>query len=307
MGAVIALVALGIMGAITQQQNDEIESAQETSDTPTDKVVGDYNVYSISLPESMEFAGEAVPLENPDIRERADREFLVNTYWQSNGILLIKRAQKYFPIIEPILKEKGVPEDFKYLAVIESGLQNVTSPAGAKGFWQIMPATGKELGLEVNDNVDERYHLEMATRAAADYLKESKERFGSWTLAAAAYNAGNAGIDRQLEAQGVDDYYDLLLGQETGRYMFRILALKEILGQPEKFGFNVDPAHAYQLVPTKKIDVDYEIEDLAAFAKANNINYKILKIHNPWLREPKLNNSSRKLYHIEIPKEGYYN
>lgn len=309
LGAGIAIIFIFTISAIQQgggSSSVEKMSVATTEEGNSDKRVKDYNVYSVQLPKQLDFAGESVPLHLPDIRERVDREFLVNTYWQSNGILLIKRAQKYFPIIEPILKKNGVPDDFKYLAVIESGLQNVTSPAGAKGFWQIMPKTGRELGLEVNDNVDERYHLEMATQAACDYLKQSKEKFGSWTLAGAAYNAGNAGINKQLEAQGVDSYYDLLLGAETGRYVFRILAIKEILKNPKTFGFNVEPSHGYDFIPTKKVLVDYEVDDLSAFAKANNINYKILKIHNPWLREPQLNNKSKKEYHIAIPESGYY-
>ena len=306
-GMGVAVVAIVSAGALQMSNSATItEAATTTSPDPEKGRVKDYNVYSYKIPQDLDFAGEKVPLNDPDILERADREFLVNTYWQSNGILLIKRSKKYFPIIEPILKEEGVPDDFKYLAVIESGLQNVVSPAGARGFWQIMKDTGKELGLEVNDNVDERYHLEMATRAACKYLKESKEKFGSWTLAAAAYNAGNAGINRELERQQASDYYDLLLGQETGRYMFRILALKEILSNPESFGFNVAEEHMYQHIPTKPEVVDYEIDDLAAFAKARNINYKILKIHNPWLREAHLNNKSRKRYEIDIPLEGYY-
>jgi membrane-bound lytic murein transglycosylase D len=311
LGAGIAIVFIVIISAIQQggaASNTATIGALNTSTTVKEENrVQDYNVYSVNLPKSLDFAGEAVPLHQPDIKERVDREFLVNTYWQSNGILLIKRAQKYFPIIEPILAENGVPDDFKYLAVIESGLQNVSSPAGARGFWQIMTGTGRELGLEVNDNVDERYHIEMSTKAACDYLKESKSKFGSWTLAGAAYNAGNGGINKQLEAQGVGSYYDLLLGEETGRYVFRILALKEILKNPKNFGFNVDPSHGYEVIPTKNVLVDYEVDDLSAFAKANDINYKILKIHNPWLREPSLNNKSKKEYTIAIPEKGYYN
>jgi membrane-bound lytic murein transglycosylase D len=311
LGAGIAIVFIVIISAIQQggaASNTATIAALNTSTTvKVENRVQDYNVYSVNLPKSLDFAGESVPLHQPDIKERVDREFLVNTYWQSNGILLIKRAQKYFPIIEPILAENGVPDDFKYLAVIESGLQNVSSPAGARGFWQIMTGTGRELGLEVNDNVDERYHIAMATKAACDYLKESKSKFGSWTLAGAAYNAGNGGINKQLEAQGVASYYDLLLGEETGRYVFRILALKEILKNPKNFGFNVNPSHGYEVIPTKNVLVDYEVDDLSAFAKANDINYKILKIHNPWLREPSLNNKSKKEYTIAIPEKGYYN
>ena len=180
-----------------------------------------------------------MPLNKEDIRERIDRELLVNTYWQSNGLLLLKRSKKYFPIIEPILERYGIPDDFKYLAVIESGLTQAVSPARAVGFWQILKTTGRELGLEVNANVDERYHIEKATIAACKYLNASKIRFGSWTLAAAAYNAGNAGIEKYLTQQKVDNYYDLLLGQETGRYVFRIVAIKEIIENYEKYGFNL--------------------------------------------------------------------
>ncbi|MGB5981171.1 MAG: lytic transglycosylase domain-containing protein [Nonlabens sp.] len=306
-GLAITAASIISVGAIQSQHSENSVKHKVTeSKDPEKGRVHDYNVYSYKIPSDLDFAGEKVPLENPDILERADREFLVNTYWQSNGILLIKRSEKFFPIIEPILEEEGIPEDFKYLAVIESGLQNVVSPAGARGFWQIMKNTGKELGLEVNDNVDERYHLEKATRAACQYLKESKERLGSWTLAAAAYNAGNAGVSKQLDRQQVADYYDLLLGEETGRYMFRIIAIKEILSNPESFGFNVEDEHKYQHIPTKPEVVDYEIDDLAAFAKARNINYKILKIHNPWLREVQLNNKSHKRYEIDIPVTGYY-
>lgn len=269
-------------------------------------ILNDYNVYALEMPEDLNFAEEALPVENPDIYERMDRELLVNTYWQSNGLLMFKRAQKYFPIIEPILEKNGVPNDFKYLAVIESGLTNAVSPAGARGFWQIMKTTGRENGLEVNSNVDERYNLELATEVACNYLKKAKEKLGSWTLAAAAYNAGNAGISKRLNEQHVDNYYDLLLGEETGRYMFRIVALKEILNNPTKYGFNFNKDHLYKPIPTYKIEVDTAVTDFTQFAERFGINYKVLKLHNPWLREKHLNNKSRKMYQIEIPKEGYY-
>ncbi|WP_370478236.1 lytic transglycosylase domain-containing protein [Tamlana flava] len=281
-------------------------------DAPTDenfekKLINDYNVYAIQVPEDLNFSGEPMPIKNPDILERIDRELLVNTYWQSNGLLMFKRAKKYFPVIEPILAKYGVPDDFKYLAVIESGLTNAVSPAGARGVWQIMPATGRENGLEVNDNVDERYHLEKATEVACKYLLKSKEDLGSWTLAAAAYNAGNAGVSRRLEEQGVSGYYDLLLGEETGRYVFRIVALKEILSNPGKYGFNFREKDLYSQVPTYKVEVDTAVTDFTKFAQQFGINYKLLKIHNPWLREPHLNNRSRKQYFIDIPEKGYYN
>ena len=280
-------------------------------DAPTDenfetKLINDYNVYALQVPDDLNFAGEPMPLENPDILERMDRELLVNTYWQSNGLLMFKRAKKYFSIIEPILAKNGVPDDFKYLAVIESGLTNAVSPAGARGVWQIMPATGRENGLEVNKNVDERYNLEKATEVACKYLLKSKSKLGSWTLAAAGYNAGNAGVSRRLKEQGVARYYDLLLGEETGRYLFRIVALKEILSNPKKYGFNFREKDLYTNIPTYKVEVDSAVTDFTQFAQSFGINYKILKLHNPWLREPHLNNKSKKPYYVEIPKEGYY-
>lgn len=280
-------------------------------DAPTDenfetKLINDYNVYALQVPDDLNFAGESMPLENPDILERMDRELLVNTYWQSNGLLMFKRAKKYFSIIEPILAKNGVPDDFKYLAVIESGLTNAVSPVGARGVWQIMPATGRENGLEVNKNVDERYNLEKATEVACKYLLKSKSKLGSWTLAAAGYNAGNAGVSRRLKEQGVAGYYDLLLGEETGRYLFRIVALKEILSNPKKYGFNFREKDLYTNIPTYKVEVDSAVTDFTQFAQSFGINYKILKLHNPWLREPHLNNKSKKPYYVEIPKDGYY-
>ena len=280
-------------------------------DAPTDenfekKLINDYNVYALQIPDELYFSGEEMPLNDPDIYERMDRELLVNTYWQSNGLLMFKRAKKYFPIIEPILAKNGVPDDFKYLAVIESGLSNAVSPAGARGVWQIMKATGQENGLEVNDNVDERYHLEKATEVACGYLKDAKKQLGSWTLAAASYNAGVYGIKKRLNEQNVTDYYDLLLGEETGRYLFRVVALKEILSNPKKYGFNFRDKDLYETIPTYKVEVDTAVTDFTKFAEQYGINYKILKLHNPWLREPHLNNKSRKQYFIDIPKEGYY-
>ena len=300
--SIIGLITVSGLFIFAVQKGPETEQLQNEK-----PLLNDYNVYALNVPDGLNFAGEMVPLADPDVYERMDRELLVNTYWQSNGLLMFKRAEKYFPIIEPILKKNGVPDDFKYLAVIESGLTNAVSPAGAKGVWQIMPQTGRENGLEVNDNVDERYHLEKATEVACKYLLNAKENLGSWTLAAAAYNAGNAGISRRLEEQNVTNYYDLLLGEETGRYMFRIIALKEILSHPSTYGFNFNKKALYQPIPTYTVEVDTAITDFAKFAKSFGITYKILKIHNPWLRENKLNNRSRKLYNIEIPKEGYYN
>ncbi|HBR54568.1 MAG TPA: lytic transglycosylase domain-containing protein [Flavobacteriaceae bacterium] len=285
-----------------------VQEPESTDETLQKKLVNDYNVYALPLPEKMDFAGEPVPLHEPDIRERMDRELLVNTYWQSNGLLIFKRANKYFPIIEPLLKKHGLPDDFKYLAVAESGLENNRSPAGAAGFWHFLKGTGREYGLEINDYVDERYNLEKATEVAAEYLKKSKDRFGSWTLAAAAYNAGNGGVNKQITRQKADTYYyDLLLNDETSRYVFRILAFKEILSNPKKYGFNFREQDLYKNIPTYKVKVDTAVTDFADFAKKFDINYKILKLHNPWLRDTYLKNSSRKEYLIEIPEKGYYN
>ncbi|MGV6828714.1 MAG: lytic transglycosylase domain-containing protein [Flavobacteriales bacterium] len=297
---IIALV--GISGFfIFGMQDKSSDNALE------EKLVNDYNIYALPIPEYLEFAGEPVPLNNPDIKERLDRELLVNTYWQSNALLIFKRAHKYFPIIEPLLKKYGLPDDFKYLAVAESGLQNNKSSAGAAGFWQFLKGTGKEYGLEINSYVDERYNLELATKVAADYLKASKKRFGSWTLAAAAYNKGNAGIKNQQERQKVDSsYYDLLLNDETSRYVFRILAFKEILNNPKKYGFNFREKDLYTSIPTYKVKVDTAVTDFASFAQQFGINYKILKLHNPWLRDNFLKNVSGKEYFIEIPENGYY-
>ena len=303
--AAVAVVICGIFIQAIQSpevasQTTEIATSAEQQSSQT------LRVEALALPSNMTFAGEKVPLQDTDVRERLDREIHVNTYWHSNMLLMIKKANRFFSEIEPLLKKYNLPDDFKYLAVAESGLDNVTSHAGASGFWQFMKATGKEYGLEINNYVDERYNLELATKVAAQYLINSKELFGSWTNAAAAYNAGNAGITKQMKRQDATDYYSLLLNSETGRYVFRILAFKEILSNPEKYGFYVDQQDLYQAIPTKTIIIDTPVTDFAKFAKQQGINYKILKIHNPWLRDTYLKNASGKAYSIKIPIPGYY-
>ena len=258
-------------------------------------------VFALKSPNNLDFCGEKVPINFSDIKERLDRELLVNTYWQSNMMLLIKRANKWFPKIEAILNEEGVPDDFKYLAVIESGLENARSPKGAKGFWQLMPSTAKQFGLEVNSNVDERYHIEKSTRVACKYLKKAKSKFGSWTLAAASFNRGIYGIEKELIRQKVKNYYDLLLNNETSRYVFRILAVKDILSNPTSYGYIFEKSDLYNSTPVKIIDWDLPIQNIACFAKEQGINYKLLKIFNPWLIQNHLNNKSRKKYEIQIP------
>ena len=257
------------------------------------------------FPTTIDFAGETAPLQITDVKERLDRELLINANLDATTALIIKRANRFFPIIEPILAKYGVPDDFKYLAVIESGLTNAVSGSGAKGVWQFMPDTAKEKGMEVNDVVDERYHLEKSTEAACRYLLSAREKFGSWTLAAASYNGGMSGVGRKIEEQKVANYYDLALTEETSRYVFRILALKEIMKNPAQYGFSIFSSDLYVQIPSKKIEVDSTINDLADFAKTQGINYKILKIHNPWLRDKKLLNPTKKKYEIEIPLSGY--
>jgi hypothetical protein len=253
------------------------------------------------FPENTDFAGESAPLQITDVKERLDRELLINANLDATTALIIKRSNRAFPIIEPILKQYNVPDDFKYLAVIESGLVNAVSSAGARGVWQFMPDTAKEKGMEVNEFVDERYHIEKSTEAACKYLLAAKEKFGSWTLAAASYNGGMSGISKKIEEQKVTNYYDLGLTEETSRYVFRILALKEIMKQPAKYGFNIYSSDLYAPIPTKSVEVDSTINNLTSFAQSQGINYKVLKIHNPWLRDKKLINPNKKKYEIKIP------
>lgn len=297
---VVSLFGIGYSFVVQDSQNNF------STPNPEKSFEKNYNVFSLEVPQNLNFAGEAVPINEPDIYERMDRELLVNTYWQSNGILMIKRARKYFPIIEPILKANAVPDDFKYLAVAESGLTDIVSPAGATGFWQIMKDTGKEYGMEINSNVDERYNIEKSTQVACEYLKEAKKKFGTWTMAAASYNMGMAGLENQIERQEISGYYNLLLNSETERYVFRILAIKEVLSNPVKYSFNIDDNHHYKQIKTKTIQVDTAISDIPAFAKKFELNYKQFKIHNPWMRDNFLLNKSGKVYHIKIPKKGEY-
>lgn len=286
----VLVITLLFYNAINKSETDPKTSTHKT-----------YKIKALKFPENLNLAGERVPLEKLDIRERMDRELLVNTYWQSNGLLLIKRANKYFPILEPLLKKYGLPDDFKFLALAESAFIDETSSAGAAGMWHFMTATGKEYGLEINSNVDERYNIEKATKVAAEYLIKSKNRFNSWTLAAASYNAGNYGISKRLKTQQVNNYYDALLPDETERYVFRIIALKEVISNPQKYGFVFDEEDLYTMPKTRTIKVDTAIVNIASFAKKFGITYKELKIHNAWLRENKLNNKSRKVYEIKIP------
>ena len=263
---------------------------------------GFFPARSLDVPRNLTFAGEPVPLHIPDVYERLDKELQINTYFHSNTIFLIKRANRWLPQIEKILKDNDVPEDFKYLPLIESNLLNDVSPKNAVGYWQILKDAGKENGLEITEEVDERYDPLKATKAACRYLKQAHRKFGNWTLVAASYNRGMGGIERAIENQQVDSYYDLYLNEETSRYVFRILAIKEIAQNPLKYGFRVDPKHLYQEEPLRFVEVNETIRDLVTFAKQNNTNYKLLKRHNPWLREEKLTVRKGKEYRIAIPE-----
>lgn len=264
-----------------------------------------YTIFSLSVPGKLDFAGERVPIEYFDVRESLDRELHVNTYWQSQTIFFYKRANRYFPEIEKVLQEEGVPKDFKYLALAESGLTNSVSPLNAAGYWQFLKKTGKEYGLEINDDVDERYSLEASTRAACKFLKESFKKYGSWTLAAASYNMGRPALSRQLELQKENDYYNLLLNDETSRYIFRILAIKVLIENPELYGFHVNKNDLYPPLKYTGVKIDTSIHDLAFFAKKFNTNYKILKIFNPWLRDSALTVKNKMIYTIRIPVDGF--
>jgi membrane-bound lytic murein transglycosylase D len=256
---------------------------------------------SFDLPDEVRFANEKAPLDLADVKERLDKELQSNIYFHSNTIFLMKRASRWLPQISEILKANGIPDDFKYLPLIESNLLNVTSPKEAVGYWQILKTSGKEFGLEITDEVDERFDPLKATQAACKYLKQAYSKFGSWTLVAASYNRGMAGLQRAIEDQKVDNYYDLYLNDETSRYVFRIIAIKEIINNPVKYGFRINPRHLYAEEPLKYVEVDETIKDLVDFAKQHDTNYKLLKRHNPWLREDKLTVKKGKRYRIAIP------
>ncbi len=260
------------------------------------------SVALFDLPAELSFAGEKVPLEQGDVVERLERELYVNAYWESNLILLFKRSKKYLPEIERLLQEQGVPDDFKYLAIAESGLLNASSAAGAKGYWQILEETGKEYGLEITESVDERYHLEQATLAAAAYLKKAHQKFGDWTAVAASYNMGQSGFSKRQEEQFQRNYYDLYLNEETSRYLFRILAFKLLFENPADFGYHLQEKDYYSLPEFREIEVSTDLPDLAKWAKEQGSSYKHLKRYNPWLRARELEVKKGKGYTIRLPK-----
>ena len=293
----IIVVALQLC---SQQQARHEAFATEAENT--DIKVNKQLISSPALPAEMTFAGEPVPLHVPDVAERLDRELLVNSYLHATTLLGLKRMQRYMPEIRALLKENDIPEDFVYLALAESLFGHVTSPAGAAGFWQLMPDTARGYGLIVNGEVDERFHVEKATLAAVRYLKTAKKRFGSWTNAAASYNRGMGGLDRALERQGVNSYYDLHLNDETSRYMFRILALKEVLGNPLKYGFELPEEHGYKPLAARPLKVTSSVADLPEFALAHGTNYKTLRFYNPWIKGYKLTVPQGREYVLQLPE-----
>ena len=246
-----------------------------------------YCVTPPTVPEQAIFDGDTIDLRRYDRRERMDREMMSFTYMHSTTMLMLKRANRYFPIIEPLLKANGIPDDFKYLMVIESSLNPIArSPAGAAGLWQFMPATAREFGLEVNDNVDERYHIEKATAAACRYFKQAYAKYGDWMAVSAAYNAGQGRISSQLDKQLADHAMDLWLVEETSRYMFRLLAVKEVFGNPQRFGFLLKREHLYPVIPYKEVTVNTEISDLSDFAQKQGITYAQLRDERPFRAFP---------------------
>ncbi len=279
-------------------------SSKDADQNYWNEIRDNYHIYAPPLPEKLDFAGEPVPLQYFDVRQSLDREILKLMYWHSEIILYIKRAQKFFPIVEPILKKYGIPDDFKYMMVAESGMAPVKSPAGAAGYWQFMEKIGKKYGLEINDQIDERYNIYKSTAAACKYLQDAYKRYNNWTLAAASFNVGNTALDRAIRKQKQNSFYDLALNVETARYLYRILALKVIMENPRKYGFIIRGKELYQPIKTKFVKVDTSVSSWPDFAISQGTNYKILLLLNPWIRSSKLDNPNHKIYYVEIPEKN---
>lgn len=300
MGAAAAFLLVASVAAWAGVVFAKGDGGSEMQDSaPADQ--GEHRYGQPYVPSEIELAGERVPLECVDVRESLEWEMCVISNWHSQVLLILKRAPRYFAVIEPILRAHGVPDDFKYLAVVESNLYDrAYSPSNAAGVWQFLEETAREQGLEVNEDVDERYNLRLSTHAACMYLKESYGRFGSWAMAAAAYNMGRTALQRQVDRQGEQSFYNLLVGVETGRYVFRIIAFKIILENPERYGFHLDASERFPILATRQVEVDTTVDNLSEFAKAQGANYKTLKWLNPWLRTNTLPVVGDKKYTLEI-------
>ncbi|MBR3725473.1 MAG: lytic transglycosylase domain-containing protein [Bacteroidales bacterium] len=292
----LLLIAAGILVCSSpKEEGDDIYSRA---------VMRDYRVYSPVIPDTLTFAGESIPLSTYYVREALDNELIINMYRQSSTVLYFKRANRYFPVIEPILKKNGIPIDFKYLCVIESGLTNATSPAKAQGFWQFIPSTGSKYGLEITDEIDMRDNLVASTEAACKYIRTLYNRFHSWTAAAAAYNCGENGLSRRIEKQGSGNYFDLWLNSETSRYVYRILAMKVIMQNPRQYGYCMRHCDLYPPIPTRTATLSGKNVDLYAFARANKTTYKMLRTLNPWIKTDVLKNKADKTYTVLLPVEN---
>lgn len=295
----LVFVAFSCFLVNCQQQTSHV-STSENKSLAENKSTESFK--SPILPDSLHFCETVFPMKRQDIREQFDLEFIKNTYWHSNMILMLKRANRYFPIIEPILKKEGIPDDFKYLALAESGLDpTISSPARAKGTWQFLTETAKQYGLEVSNDVDERMHVEKATLAACHYLQDAYTKFGSWTLAATSYNMGINGLQKSIEAQGSNDYLFMNLNAETNRYIFRIATLKYLINHPETYGFELKKTDLYPPFKIKSIKINQTIENLPNWAKYQGISYRELKFYNPWLISTQLNVKEGKVYEINVP------
>lgn len=306
----IAILLIGGTAAISlckaQKSNSDTREPYEGTDREQltfDQI--DHPTHDIELPETLTFCGEEVPLDLFYVRERLEREILTNSYLHSSTLLLLKRSTRWFPVIEPIMQKNGLPDDFKYLCMAESALTNAVSSAKAVGFWQFIESTAKEYGLEVNKEVDMRYNVELETAAACRFIKNSYRDFGSWTSAAAAFNCGKGRIRKTINEQRVDSYYDMLLPEETQRYIFRILAIKCIVENPEKYGFQISDNGWYRPYEYTTITVSKSIPDMTQFAFDHGTNYKMLKYFNPWLRSNTLTISAGNSYDIKIPSGAY--
>ena len=303
----LLLVFVAVFGFCSPSSSHQTVDVINGEHIPPNDILPPHNhwITTPPVPEEVDFAGEPMPLGFFDVRESLERELIVNMNFHSNTLQCIKRISRYFPVIEPILAANGIPDDFKYLALIESDLMNRISPRGATGFWQFMKGTATECGLEVTAEVDERYHVEKSTVAACKYLKGAYQIFNNWTMVAASYNMGKGGLSAQVKRQQCNYYYDLLLNDETARYMYRIAAMKIIMSDPQKYGFYVPDNEKYQPIPYTEVEIKTAVTNLTEFAFKHQTNYKMLKYLNPWLRDNKLTNAARKTYLVKIPAEGF--